>query len=237
MAQYIGLDIACQERVLPTLCPCRGTLRKAHRLTQKALVELVDLSLIQIHRYEAGTPSSSSWVHAKLARALRVSADSLVFEQDERGPDEEFRLQFEAFTAFDKDEKKAAKALLTPSSSNTRPADGPLRRRSREKEARPRRPGFVPVGCLRPQVLRFTDLTGAEGNGPYPHQRSEHHPDWPKVLGLWSPSARARSDSVQVLPALERFPIGVLEASRIAVHPTLHTPDRHHPQLRSQVPT
>jgi hypothetical protein len=48
----------------------------------------------------------------KLARALRVAADSLVFEQDERGPDEEFRLQFEAFTAFDKDETKAAKTLL-----------------------------------------------------------------------------------------------------------------------------
>lgn len=48
----------------------------------------------------------------KLARALRVSADSLVFEQDERGPDEEVRLQFEAFTQFDKDEQKAARTLL-----------------------------------------------------------------------------------------------------------------------------
>jgi hypothetical protein len=45
-------------------------------------------------------------------RALRVSADSLVFEQDERGPDEEFRLQFEAFTALHKDAKRAAKTLL-----------------------------------------------------------------------------------------------------------------------------
>jgi hypothetical protein len=40
-----------------------------------------------------------------------VSADSLVFEQEERGPDEELRLLFEAFTHFDKDKKKAAKAL------------------------------------------------------------------------------------------------------------------------------
>lgn len=71
----------------------------------------MDLSLIQIHRHEAGTAQPSLGGIHKLARALRVSADSLVFEQDERGPDEEFRLQFEAFTAFDQDEKKAAKTL------------------------------------------------------------------------------------------------------------------------------
>jgi len=68
----------------------------------QALAELVDLSPIQIHRHEAGSPSPPSWLR-KLARALRVSADSLVFEQDERGPDEEFGLQFEAFTAFGRD--------------------------------------------------------------------------------------------------------------------------------------
>jgi len=76
-----------------------ASLRKARGLTQKALAELVDLSLIQIHRYEAGTAQPSLLRLRKLARALRVSADSLGFEQDERGPDEEFRLQFEAFTA------------------------------------------------------------------------------------------------------------------------------------------
>jgi len=85
---------------------------QARGLTQKALAELVDRSLIQIHRYEAGSAQPSLDGIRKLARALRVSADSLVFEQDERGPDEECRLQFEAFTAFDKDDKKAAKTLL-----------------------------------------------------------------------------------------------------------------------------
>lgn len=87
-------------------------LRKARGLTQKALAELVDLSLSQIHRYEAGSAQPTLDGIRKLARALRVSADSLVFEQDERGPDEGFRLQFEAFIASDKDEKKAAKPLL-----------------------------------------------------------------------------------------------------------------------------
>jgi len=72
----------------------------------------MDLSPIQIHRYDAGTAQPSLLGLRKLARALRVSADSLVFEHDARGPDEEFRLQFEAVTAFSKDEKKAAKTLL-----------------------------------------------------------------------------------------------------------------------------
>lgn len=77
-----------------------------------ALAELVDLSLIPIHRYEAGTAQPSLDGIRKIARALRVSADSLVFEQDERGPDEECRLQFEAASQFDKEDKKDATALL-----------------------------------------------------------------------------------------------------------------------------
>lgn len=89
-----------------------STLRKARGLTQRALAELVDLSLIQIHRYEAGTAQPSLEGIRKLARALRVSADALVFEQDERGPDEALRLQFEALTQFTPEEKHAAKALL-----------------------------------------------------------------------------------------------------------------------------
>lgn len=78
-------------------------LRKARGLTRKALAELVDLSL-QIHGYEAGSAKPTLDGIRKLARPPRVSADSLVFEQDECGPDEEFRLQFEAFTHFDRDE-------------------------------------------------------------------------------------------------------------------------------------
>ncbi|WP_185976775.1 hypothetical protein [Catenovulum sediminis] len=41
-----------------------------------------------------------------------MSIDSLVFEQTERGPDDELKLQFEAISRFDADEKKVIKALL-----------------------------------------------------------------------------------------------------------------------------
>ncbi len=36
----------------------------------------------------------------------------LVFDKDERGPDENLRLQFEAVSCFDPEEKKIVKALL-----------------------------------------------------------------------------------------------------------------------------
>jgi len=79
----------------------------ARGLPQKALAAFVEL----VSTATRPAPPTLCGIR-KLAHALQVSADSLVFEQEERGPDEEFRLQFEAFTAFDKDEKKAAKTLL-----------------------------------------------------------------------------------------------------------------------------
>ena len=44
--------------------------------------------------------------------ALWVSADMLLFEKDECGPDEELKLQFEAVSRLDPDEKQVARSLL-----------------------------------------------------------------------------------------------------------------------------
>lgn len=48
----------------------------------------------------------------KVAVALRVSAGVSIFGEDKRGSDEELRLQFEAISKFDTDEKRVIKALL-----------------------------------------------------------------------------------------------------------------------------
>ena len=84
----------------------------ARRLTQEALAELAGVHTIQIHRYESG--ASQPWLEAikRLAVALGVSSNELLFEESERGPDEELRLQFEAIREFDPEEKKLVKALL-----------------------------------------------------------------------------------------------------------------------------
>jgi transcriptional regulator with XRE-family HTH domain len=87
-------------------------LRKAKGFTQQTLAEAIGMSLIQIHRYETGASQPPLDVLRKLAVALSVSADELVFGDAERGPDEELRLQFEAVSRFDAEEKRIAKALL-----------------------------------------------------------------------------------------------------------------------------
>ena len=47
-----------------------------------------------------------------MPKALRVSLDELVFEEDERGPSDALRLQFEALQQFDDDERATAQAVL-----------------------------------------------------------------------------------------------------------------------------
>lgn len=66
----------------------------------------------QIRRYEAGTSTPALEALRKLAIALSVSADTLVFDKDERGPDDDLRLQFEATTRLSDEEKNVVKAVL-----------------------------------------------------------------------------------------------------------------------------
>lgn len=87
-------------------------LRKAKGFTQQALAEAVGLHVNQIKRYEAGSAQPTLDTLVRLAKALHVSLDSLVFSEDARGPDEELRLQFEAVSSFDDDEKRTVRELL-----------------------------------------------------------------------------------------------------------------------------
>ena len=89
-----------------------AALRKEHKLTQQALADKVGVHVIQIRRYEAGDTQPTLEVIRKLAIALSVSADKLIFDNAERGPDEDLRLQFEAVSQFSPEEKKVVKALL-----------------------------------------------------------------------------------------------------------------------------
>jgi transcriptional regulator with XRE-family HTH domain len=89
-----------------------AALRKDKSLTQQALADRVGVHLTQIQRYESGAVQPTLDVIRRLAIALSVSADLLVFDKDERGPDDDLRLQFEAISRMSKDEKKIIKALL-----------------------------------------------------------------------------------------------------------------------------
>ncbi len=87
-------------------------VRKERGFTQAALAKKAGVHVIQIKRYEGGNAEPSLEVIRALAKALQVTADELIFERHERGPDEELRLQFEAVAKFTPDEKKVAKAVL-----------------------------------------------------------------------------------------------------------------------------
>lgn len=48
----------------------------------------------------------------RLAKALHVSLDHLVFDPEDRGPDDELRLRFEAVQQLPPEDRQAIKAML-----------------------------------------------------------------------------------------------------------------------------
>ena len=65
---------------------------------------------------ESGTWRSarirSEWWPRIIHEALSVSADELIFDENERGPQDDLRLQFEAVSKFTAEEKKVIKSVL-----------------------------------------------------------------------------------------------------------------------------
>lgn len=87
-------------------------IRKQRGMTQQVVADEVGVHVTQLRRYEAGTAQPTADVLRRLAIALRTSADTLLFGEDERGPDEELRLQFEAACRLDPDEKHLVKEVV-----------------------------------------------------------------------------------------------------------------------------
>ena len=102
--QRLVIDVGLAERL--------SALRRERGLTQQALGDLAEVHMMQIHRYENGASQPSVEVLKKLARALRVSTDELLFDEEERGPDEELRLQFEAISRLNDEEKHVVIEVL-----------------------------------------------------------------------------------------------------------------------------
>lgn len=88
------------------------TLRKQHGLTQQRLADLAGLNVIQIRRYETDASQPSVEAIRKLAQALRVTTDLLIFDSDERGPDDDLRLQFEAVKRLSPEDRQAVTTML-----------------------------------------------------------------------------------------------------------------------------
>ncbi len=87
-------------------------LRKQQGLTQQALADRVDIHVTLLRRYEAGKTQPNLDTLRRIALALNVSADLLLFDEDERGPTDDLRLQFEATNRLTDDEKTTVKRVL-----------------------------------------------------------------------------------------------------------------------------
>jgi transcriptional regulator with XRE-family HTH domain len=87
-------------------------LRRERNLTQQAFADLTTIHVQQIKRYEANTSQPSADALKKIAKAFGVTTDWLLFEDAERGPDEDLRLQFEAMAQLSPEEKLVARAFL-----------------------------------------------------------------------------------------------------------------------------
>ena len=89
-----------------------AALRKERGLTQQGLADAIGLHVTQVKRYEAGQSQPSAEALRKMALALNITTDSLLFDNTERGPDDELRLQFEAVCKMPPEDKRVVKALL-----------------------------------------------------------------------------------------------------------------------------
>lgn len=91
--------------------------RREKGLTQEKLVRRSGVAISQIRRYEADKSSPTLDVITRLAKALGVSLDELVFDRDKgiaasKLMDRELLEQFEMISSLDDDEREAVKKIL-----------------------------------------------------------------------------------------------------------------------------
>ncbi|MFV2074387.1 MAG: helix-turn-helix domain-containing protein [Thermoanaerobaculales bacterium] len=87
-------------------------MRKARGFTQQSLADTAGIHVVQVRRYETGVSQPSLEILRKLAVALSVRADELLFDEYDRGPTDDFRLEFEAVARLDKDEQQLVRYFI-----------------------------------------------------------------------------------------------------------------------------
>ncbi len=81
-------------------------LRKERGLTQQQMADSIGIHVNSLKKYESGHAQPSLDVLKKIALALNVSTDFLLFDEHERDPSDELALQFEAVSQLPGDEQR-----------------------------------------------------------------------------------------------------------------------------------
>lgn len=87
-------------------------LRKERNLTQAKLANSCNISLPQLQRYETGKSQPTLDVIKRLCLAMGIHSDQLIFDSSSITNDDTLRLQFQAVSEFEPDEKQVAITLL-----------------------------------------------------------------------------------------------------------------------------
>ena len=88
------------------------TLRQERKLDFDELAKMIGIHSTQLRRYEKGDSQPTLDVLRKLAIALNVSGDELLFDEEERKAPEDFVLQFQALSQLTTEEKRTIRAMI-----------------------------------------------------------------------------------------------------------------------------
>lgn len=87
-------------------------LRKERSLTQQQMADTIGIHVNSLKKYESGQAQPSLDVLKKIALALNVSTDFLLFEEHERDPSDALALQFEAVSQLHGEEQRVVMEVL-----------------------------------------------------------------------------------------------------------------------------
>ena len=87
-------------------------IRTERKLGFPELARMTGIHVTQLRRYEKGESQPTLDALRKLAIALNVPGDLLLFDDKERKPPKDFVLQFEALAQLNAEDKKAIRAVI-----------------------------------------------------------------------------------------------------------------------------
>ncbi len=219
-----------------------ATQRKQRNLTQQALADLADIHVSQVRRYEGGGALPTLDVLKKLAVALSTSADALLFDDHERDPDDDLRLQIRSHHPPHRRQKadrqtRPRSPPSSPTTSNKTSNAGPpdrgaqpraVNRRGRSTATRParREPDRprTPQAPREPAARATASAPATAGSGsrraprPWPARRARRRRRHPKP-----PPTQRRARPWRPCPPVRRGrgqPTGATRTSRHGQPPT-----------------
>jgi Predicted transcriptional regulators len=89
-----------------------SSLRKNRKLTQQKMADIAGIHVSQIKRYESGETQPSLEVLRKIAVALNISADMLLFDESERELPDDLKLKFEAVSKMSEANRKTIQSVI-----------------------------------------------------------------------------------------------------------------------------